>query len=73
MDLLSPGMDDSLDFSFVEALCGPATPVAETPPAPEVQPEVSDQNKKVRAWVFTVNNYTDVDIAKLSDVEGLCT
>jgi hypothetical protein len=33
-----------------------------------VSPEVSDKYKKVRAWVFTVNNYTEVDIAKLQNV-----
>lgn len=30
--------------------------------------EVSDKYKKVRAWVFTVNNYNGVDVAKLGEL-----
>jgi len=79
-DFLSAAMEDH-DFSFLDEQSGPlsrpnvtthsANEASATPSdnaASEVSPEVSDKYKKVRAWVFTVNNYTEADIAKLSDV-----
>jgi hypothetical protein len=41
-----------------------------SPLPPQVLSEdvVTDKAKKVRGWVFTVNNFTDVDAAKLSEI-----
>lgn len=70
-DMVGPPPRPNLQI-LPSALAPVFVPAAQTPPsvnaASEVMPEVSDKLKKVRAWVFTVNNYTELDIAKLQEL-----